>query len=156
MSIPCVRQSICLRCEDRRQQGGISLVVLLMLAVMLFMGRGLVCFLQQGAENSYYLRQGMQLRLVAESMVEKQWLSLKEDGSKLQQLRANEMILLDKGIYEGLDYTVYARSWGGEIYIIATAFSRKTAIDELIEPHLMVKGVLGWEAGHYVWKGWAP
>jgi len=156
MSIPYVRLSICPRHEAGRQQGGISLVVLLMLAVMLFMGRGLVCFLQQGAENSYYLRQGMQMRLAAESMVEKQWLLLRQDGSKLQKLRANELILLDKGIYEGLDYTVYARSWGGEIYIIATAFSRKTAVEQLIEPHFMVKGVLGKEGERYVWKGWAP
>lgn len=156
MSIPCVRRSICRRYEAGRQQGGISLVVLLMLAVMLFMGRGLVCFLQQGAENSYYLRQGMQLRLAAESMVEKQWLQLQQDGSKLQKLRANEMILLDKGTYEALDYTVYARSWGGEVYIIATAFSRKNDREKLIEPHFMVKGVLGMEGGRYVWKGWAP
>lgn len=156
MSIPCVRRSICRRYEAGRQQGGISLVVLLMLAVMLFMGRGLVCFLQQGAENSYYLRQGMQMRLAAESMVEKQWLQLQQDGSKLQKLRANEMILLDKGIYEELDYTVYAHSWGGEVYIIATAFSRKNAMEKLIEPHFMVKGVLGMEGGRYVWKGWAP
>jgi hypothetical protein len=63
---------------------------------------------------------------------------------------------LDKGNDEGLDYTVFARSWGGEVYIIATAFCRETARDKLLEPHVMVKGVLGKEDGHYVWRGWAP
>ena len=96
------------------------------------------------------------MRLVAESMAEKQWNLIRLDEGRLQNLRANSMIFLDKGIADGLDYTVYARSWGGEVYLIATAFYRETARDKLLEPHVMVKGVLVKEGEHYVWRGWAP
>jgi hypothetical protein len=96
------------------------------------------------------------MRLVAESMAEKQGNLVRMDESRLQNLRDNSMILLDQGKDEGLDYTVFARSWGGEIYIIATAFCRETTRDKLLEPHMMVKGVLVKEGEHYVWRGWAP
>ena len=133
-----------------------SMVAMILLVVMIFMGRGLLVFLQQGTENSYCLRQKMRMRLVAESMAEKQGNLVRMDESRLQNLRDNSMILLDRGNDEGLNYTVFARSWGGEIYIIATAFCRETARDKLLEPHVMVKGVLGKEGEHYVWRGWAP
>ena len=155
MSIHCVQPSICRNKQDHRQ-GFVSMGTLILLVVMIFMGRGLLAFLQQGTENSYSLRQKMKLRLVAESMAEKQWNFIRLDESRLQKLRDNSMILLDKGNDEGMDYTVYARSRYGEVYIIATAFCRETARDKLLEPHVMVKGVLGKEGEHYVWRGWAP
>ncbi len=155
MSIHCVQQSTC-RDKKYSQRGFMSMVAMILLVVMIFMGRGLLAFLQQGAENSYSLRQKMRMRLVAESMAEKQWHLARTDEGRLQNLRENSMIPLDKGNDEGLDYTVFARSWGGEVYIIATAFCRETARDKLLEPHVMVKGVLGKEDGHYVWRGWAP
>lgn len=156
MSIRYVQLYICRRHECRRQQGFISLVVLVLLVIMIFLGRGLLCFLQQGVENSYYFRQKTQLRLAAESMAEKQWYLLKFDEGKLQKVQPETMVLLDQGVYEGLDYTVFARNCGGQIYIIATAFCRKTAKENLLEPHIMVKGVLGKDGEHYVWRGWAP
>ena len=156
MNIPCVQQFICRHYEVRRQQGVISLVALVLLVVMVFMGRGLVYFQQQGAINSYSYRQEMQLRLAAESMVEKQWLSLQNDDSRLQDLQPGTTLLLDKGSHEGVDYTVFAREWGGKVYLIATTFRRNTAIEKIIEPHVMVKGVLAKEGEHYAWRGWAP
>jgi len=123
---------------------------------MLLMGRGLLSFAQQGTQNGYAYRQEMEMRLAAESMVEKQWLRIKMDAGPLQELQEDRMIQLDSGIYEGLYYTVYARCWGGHIYLIATAFRRETALDWIVEPHFMVKGVLGKEENHYVWLGWAP
>lgn len=155
MSIRCVQLSI-YRDKKYSQQGFMSVVTMILLVVMIFMGRGLLVFLQQGTENSYTLRQKMRMRLVAESMAEKQGNLVRMDESRLQNLRDDSMILLDRGNNEGMDYTVFARSWGGEIYIIATAFCRETARDKLLEPHVMVKGVLGKEGEHYVWRGWAP
>ena len=155
MSIHCVQPSTC-HAKKYGQQGFMSMVAMILLVVMIFMGRGLLVFLQQGTENSYSLRQKMRMRLVAESMAEKQGNLVRMDESRLQNLRDNSMILLDQGKDEGLDYTVFARSWGGEIYIIATAFCRETTRDKLLEPHMMVKGVLVKEGEHYVWRGWAP
>ena len=155
MSIHCVQPSTC-HAKKYGQQGFVSMVTMILLVVVIFMGQGLLIFLQQGTENSYSLRQKMKMRLVAESMAEKQWNLIRLDAGRLQNLRANSMIFLDKGIDDGLDYTVYARSWGGEVYLIATAFYRETARDKLLEPHVMVKGVLGKEGEHYVWRGWAP
>ena len=155
MNIHCVQPSTC---HDKKygQQGFMSMVAMILLVVMIFMGRGLLVFLQQGTENSYSLRQKMRMRLVAESMAEKQGNLVRMDESRLQNLRDDSMILLDRGNNEGMDYTVFARSWGGEIYIIATAFCRETTRDKLLEPHMMVKGVLVKEGEHYVWRGWAP
>ena len=70
-----------------------SMVAMILLVVMIFMGRGLLAFLQQGTENSYSLRQKMRMRLVAESMAEKQGNLVRMDGSRLQNLRDNSMIL---------------------------------------------------------------
>ena len=153
MNIPCVQQFICHR---RDQRGIASLTALVLLVIMLFMGRGLIYFAEQGVRNGYVFRQEMEMRLVAESMAEQQWLRLKKDDRKLQNLRENAMIPLAEGTYEGMDYTVFARSWGGNIYLIATAFRRSSALDEIIEPHFMVKGVLGKVGEHYEWLGWAP
>lgn len=156
MSTRYARPYICPNREEQRQQGLVSMGALVLLVVMVFMGRGLVHFVQQGAAISHGLRQEMHLRLAAESMVEKHWLLLKKDDSKLQSLRADTSVFLEKGTHEGFAYTVFARNWGGEIYIIATAFRRETEIDKIAEPHVMVKGVLGKEGEHYVWRGWAP
>lgn len=156
MSTQYVQPYICPHREEQRQQGIVSIGALVLLVVMVFMGRGLVHFVQQGAAISHGLRQEMNMRLAAESMVEKHWLLLKQDDSKLQRLRPDTMIFLDKGTYGGFVYTVYARNWGEEIYIIATAFRRETELDKIAEPHVMVKGVLGKEGEHYVWRGWAP
>lgn len=154
MNIPCVQRYICPSHDSQR--GGVALVALVLLVVMLFMGRGLIQFVQQGVKNGHAYRQEMEMRLAAESMAEKQWLQLKKDDSRLWTLRENTMISLDRGSYERLDYTVFARSWGGNVYIIATAFHRDSPVDKIIEPHVMVKGVLRKEGNHYVWLGWAP
>lgn len=153
MSTPCVPPSIC---PGRNQQGIVTITVLVLLVILLFMGRGLVHFVQQGARSGIMFRQEMEMRLVAESMAEKQWHSLQQDDRRLQNLRENVSVLLDSGKFAGLDYTVYGRSWGGNIYLIATAFRRDSVVDEIIEPHVMVKGVLRKEDNHYVWLGWAP
>jgi len=154
MSIRCVQQYICRRYDICCQQGFISVVVLVLLITTVLMGRGLVYFLQHGVENSHSFRQEMKLRLAAESMAEKQWLFIKKDNSKLQNIKPDAMILLDKGNYDGLDYTVYAHSKSSKIYIIATAFRRDTVKDKITEPHFMVIGVLDKEEDHYVWRGW--
>lgn len=154
MSIRCVQQSICRRYDTRWQQGFVSVVALVLLMITVLMGRGLVYFLLHGVENSHSFRQEMQLRLAAESMAEKQWLFLKNDDSKLQKIKPGTMVLLDKGNYDDLDYTVYARSKSSKIYIIATAFRRETVRDKITEPHVMVIGVLDKEEDHYVWRGW--
>ena len=153
MNIPCVQPFIC---RSPKQQGITSLTALVLLLTMLLMGQGLISFAQQGAKNGEAFRQEMEMRLVAESMAEKQWLKLKQDDCILAGLQENEMISLDSGEWEGLPYTVFARSWGGNIYLIATAFRRSSALDEIIEPHVMVKGILRKEGKHYVWLGWAP
>ena len=109
MNIHCVQPSTC-HAKKYGQQGFVSMVTMILLVVVIFMGQGLLIFLQQGTENSYSLRQKMKMRLVAESMAEKQWNLIRLDEGRLQNLRANSMIFLDKGIADGLDYTIYARS----------------------------------------------
>ena len=156
MNIRCVPLSICRIRKNCSQRGFVSIVSLVLLVILIFMGRGLLCFLQQGAENSYSLRQKMQLRLAAESMAEKKWHLLRTDNTKLQELQPDSMTLLEKGKYEGMDYTVFARSRGDEVYIIATAFCRESGRDNLLEPHFMAKGVLKKVEEKYEWRGWAP
>ncbi|MCR5757668.1 MAG: hypothetical protein K6F95_07155 [Selenomonas sp.] len=153
MNTPCVPPSTC---PGDDQQGIVSLTALVLLVVMLFMGQGLLHFVRQGVKNGTAVRQEMEMRLAAESLTERQWLQIKNGDSPLPELKANQRRLLDKGRYAGLDYTVYAHSWGGNIYLIATVIRHDSPLDNILEPHFMVKGVLEKEGEHYVWLGWAP
>ena len=86
MSIRCVQPSTC-HAKKYGQQGFVSMVTMILLVVVIFMGQGLLIFLQQGTENSYSLRQKMKMRLVAESMAAMCYCSYRDTGALLSMAR---------------------------------------------------------------------
>lgn len=143
--------------KDREKQRGMaSLTAIILLLVLVFMGRGLLYFARQGAYHVQSYQQEMELRLVAESLVEREWRNVAASDDRLQALGEKTSTLWEKGTYEGFPYAAYVRKQEGKIYVIVTTFRRESALDKIIEPHVMVKGVLGKEGNRYVWLGWAP
>lgn len=156
MNIPFVVRYTCPEDRGSAQQGAASIAVLCLLLVMAFLGRGVTGFTRQGTEGVRIYRQEMNLRLAAESVVEREVLQLRNDDRPIRALPEKIDTLLEKGTYEDYHFTVYARQQAELIYIIGCAFCRETELDEMVEPHVMVKGVLKKNGNQYVWLGWAP
>lgn len=139
-----------------RQQGIVSWVALCWLLIMLLLGQGLLNFVCQGARQAGDFTREMELRLRAESAVEENYLTLQSRSQELDALQSKEKLLLgNKGSSEEL-VTGYALKDKGLIYIICTAFDRRTDFGKAAEVHVMAKGVIKKEGDKYVWLGWAP
>ncbi len=138
------------------QQGIISWVALVWLLVMLLLGQGLLYFVQQGARQAGDFSRETELRFRAESAVEENYLALKKRTAELDRLRTKEKISLGTTGTKEQAVTGYALKDNDRIYIIATAFDRRTDFGKATEQHVMAKGVLKKEGGKYVWLGWAP
>ena len=151
LCISISRQSSC-----PRQQGIVSWVALCWLLIMLLLGQGLLYYVGQGARQAGDFSRETELRLRAESAVEENYLALQRRSAELDALQPGAKIYLGTTGSNEEAVTGYALKDKGLIYIIATAFDRRTEFGKAAEVHVMAKGVLKKEGDKYVWLGWAP
>lgn len=158
MNTPYPRRCTCMGQQSRieRQQGVISWAALGWLLVLALLGQGLVYFTQQGARQAGDYWRETELRLRAESMVEENYGMLQDRSRELDSLPNKGKLYLGTNGVSDREVVGYALKDNGLVYIIATAFDRRTAFGNSTELHVMAKGILKKEGEKYVWLGWAP
>ncbi|BAL83739.1 hypothetical protein SELR_20310 [Selenomonas ruminantium subsp. lactilytica TAM6421] len=137
----------------------VSVVLLFLLFIMLFLGRGLFRLARQEAENIEQYRLEMQLRLAAEGATENLWMRLTSYETQLDALQEGGKISLEQGKAGDIATYTYAVVSKGKLYLVVTAFRRESALEKLLEPHVKlkteVKKIID-EKGKtdYKWMGW--
>lgn len=160
MNTVCAVPSGC-RENREKQRGMVSVLMLCLMLAMVFLGRGICYFARQEAESVQGYREEMQLRLAAESAVEKVWANIEADKSKVDALRNGVETPWGESREGAMETHTYALAREGKVYIIAcTFFRRGTDFDDVWEPHCRVKGVIQKvrknEVESYAWLGWVP
>ena len=152
-------QSACLHDKEDGQRGAVSVVLLSLLFVMVFLGRGLIRFAQQEAEHVSQYRLEMELHLAAEEAMEGCWRRLGEHASQMEDLQEGDRLNLEQGNVGKIETYTYAIVRGKKLYLVSTAFCRSSDWEKKVEPHVMLKAEIrkGKEENgnvYFRWLGW--
>lgn len=138
-----------------------SVFILCLLLVILFLGRSLVYFSRQSGENVLQYREEVQLHLAAEDAVERVWADWPHYEERFAVLEEGQPIYLSENTMtskQAQEIKTYAMRKEGRIYLIACAFKRGEAYDDVLEAHSFAKGVIKKvkinDKEYYKWLGW--
>ncbi|SDP48815.1 hypothetical protein SAMN05216366_12136 [Selenomonas ruminantium] len=159
MNIAYAAQSSCRRHRGESQQGMVSLVLLCMLFILLFLGRGLLSFARQEAENIRQYSLETQLRLSAEGALESSWKRLDEYDVQLEKLQDGDKISLAQGRAGDFETYTYVIAQNKKMYLVAVAFRRVSDWEKKMEPHVRLKAEIKRIKArdgkiYYQWLGW--